>query len=86
MLCAKNILPQFWTECMKTIHVTNRLPQTSLGFVSPFVKLWKIKPIVSHFRVFECLCYICAPNHLRNKFDKRAIRCIFVGYNNQRKG
>ncbi|GFS38668.1 hypothetical protein Acr_00g0058830 [Actinidia rufa] len=25
-------------------------------------------------------------DHLRSKFDKKAIRCIFVGYNNERKG
>ncbi|KAJ4715914.1 Retrovirus-related Pol polyprotein from transposon TNT 1-94 [Melia azedarach] len=67
-------------------HVINRLPQARLRFTSPFEKLWKVKPTVSHFRVFGCICYVFVPDHLRSKFDKKAIRCIFVGYDSQRKG
>ena len=26
------------------------------------------------------------PDHLRSKFDKKAVRCIFVGYDDRRKG
>ncbi|KAE8676544.1 hypothetical protein F3Y22_tig00111584pilonHSYRG00119 [Hibiscus syriacus] len=66
--------------------VINRLPQPRLGFVSPFEKLWNIKPTVSYFRVFGCVCYVFVPDHLRSKFDKKAVRCIFVGYDSQRKG
>src|SRR6185369_10863546 len=33
------------------------------------------------------LCrYVFVPDHLRNKFEKKAIRCIFVGYDDARKG
>ncbi|CAH1416745.1 unnamed protein product [Lactuca virosa] len=45
-----------------------------------------MKPTVSYFRVFGCVCYVFVPSHLRSKFDKKAVRCIFVGYDNQRKG
>lgn len=31
-------------------------------------------------RVFGFVCYVFVPDHLRSKFDKKAIRCIFVGY------
>lgn len=87
MLHAKNVPSRFWAECMKTaVYVTNRLPQPRLGFVSPFQKLWNIKPTVSHLRVFGCVCYVFIPDHLRSKFDKKAHRCIFVGYDNERKG
>ena len=40
----------------------------------------------SYFRVFGCVCYVFVPDHLRSKFDKKAVKCIFVGYDNQRKG
>ncbi|KAH7857486.1 hypothetical protein Vadar_013288 [Vaccinium darrowii] len=62
------------------------LPQAKLGFVSPYEKLWSTPPTVSHFRVFGCVCYVFVPDHLRSKFDKKAIRCIFVGYSGERKG
>lgn len=87
MLHTKNVPGQFWTECMKTTaYIINRLPQPKLGFVSPFEKLWKIKPTVKHFRVFGCVCYVFVPDQLRSKFDKKALQCIFLGYDNERKG
>ncbi|KAE8676474.1 hypothetical protein F3Y22_tig00111588pilonHSYRG00004 [Hibiscus syriacus] len=47
---------RFWAEAMKTAaFVINRLPQPRLGFVSPFEKLWNIKPTVSYFRIFDCV-------------------------------
>jgi len=30
--------------------------------------------------VFGCVYYVFVPDHLSNKFEKKAIRCIFVGY------
>ncbi|KAE8688597.1 hypothetical protein F3Y22_tig00110963pilonHSYRG00163 [Hibiscus syriacus] len=87
MLHAKNVSGRFWAEAMRTAaFVINRLPQPRLGFVSPFEKLWNIKPTVSYFRVFGCVCYVFVPDHLRSKFDKKVVRCIFVGYDSQRKG
>nr|CAD1838168.1 unnamed protein product [Ananas comosus var. bracteatus] len=41
---------------------------------------------VSHFRVFGCVCYVFVPDHLRSKINKKATRCIFVGYDSERKG
>ncbi|KAH9779126.1 hypothetical protein KPL71_007607 [Citrus sinensis] len=87
MLHAKNVPGIFWAEGMRTAaHVINKLPQPRLEFVSPFEKLWNKKPRVSYLRVFGCVCYVFVPDHLRSKIDKKAVRCIFVGYDNQRKG
>ncbi|GKA56164.1 indole-3-acetic acid-amido synthetase GH3.17 [Tanacetum coccineum] len=87
MLHAKNVPGQFWAEAMKTAaYVINRLPQQRLIFFSPFEKLWNIKPSVGYFRVFGCVCYVFVPAHLHRKMEKRAVRCIFVGYDGQRKG
>ncbi|KAI3513963.1 hypothetical protein L1887_12232 [Cichorium endivia] len=83
----KNVPGHFWAEAMKTAaYVINRIPQQSLDYVSPFEKLLKIKPNVNHLRVFGCVCYVFIPNHLRSKMEKKAIRCIFVGYDQERKG
>ncbi|OWM79777.1 hypothetical protein CDL15_Pgr023189 [Punica granatum] len=87
MLHAKHVPSMFWAKCMKTTaHVINRLPQLKLGFVSPYQKLWKVKSTMSHFRVFGCVCYVFVHDHLRSKFDKMAVKCIFMGYENERKG
>ncbi|WVZ98659.1 LOW QUALITY PROTEIN: hypothetical protein U9M48_044067 [Paspalum notatum var. saurae] len=43
-------------------------------------------PIISHLKVFGCICYVFVPDHLRSKFEEKAIRCIFVGYDDARKG
>ncbi|KAE8686769.1 Detected protein of unknown function [Hibiscus syriacus] len=87
MLHAKNVPGRFWAEAMRTTtFVINRLPQPRLGIVLPFEKLWNIKPTVSYFQVFGCVCYVFDPDHLRSKFDKKVVRCIFVGYDSQRKG
>ena len=67
-------------------HVINKLPQPKLGFVSPFEILWDMKPKISYFRAFGCVCYVFVLDHLCSKFDKKTVKCIFVGYDNQRKG
>lgn len=46
----------------------------------------KRKPTLSHFRVFGCVCYVFVPDQLRTKLEKKAIRCIFTGYDEQKKG
>ncbi|KAK9185737.1 hypothetical protein WN943_026096 [Citrus x changshan-huyou] len=87
MLHAKNVPGRFWVEGMRTAaHVINKLPQPRLEFVSPFEKLWNKKPTVSYLRVFGCVCYVFVPDHLRSKIDKKTVRCIFMEYDNQRKG
>lgn len=58
----------------------------SVGFRSPYQVLYKRRPTVSHFRVFGCVCYVFVPEQLRTKLEKKAIRCIFVGYDEQKKG
>ena len=67
-------------------HVINRMPQAKLGFQSPYQVLYKKKPTITHFRVFGCVCYVFVPEQMRTKMEKKAIRCIFVGYDQQRKG
>ena len=70
----KNMPGRFWAEAMNTAgYVINRLPSQNLNYVSPYEKLTGIKPNVSYFRVFGCICYVFVPNHLRHKMDKKAI-------------
>jgi hypothetical protein len=71
MLHAKDVLERFWVECMRTTtYVINRVPQPKLGFRSPHELLWKVKLVVSHLKIFGCVCYCVCACHLRSKFEK----------------
>ncbi|KAJ0865146.1 putative RNA-directed DNA polymerase [Helianthus annuus] len=84
---AKNVPGRFWAEAMQiSAHVINRLPPQNQGYVSPYEKLLNRKPNVTHFRVFGYVCYVFVPNQLRDKMEKKAVRCIFTGYDSERKG
>ncbi|KAJ8642637.1 hypothetical protein MRB53_004385 [Persea americana] len=87
MMHGKNVPTQFWAECMRTAtYVINCLPQPKFNFMSPVEKLFGVKPNVSHLRVFGSVCYVFVPDHLRSKFEKKVVRCVFTGYDTERKG
>lgn len=87
MMHDKNIPGRFWAEAMQTAaYVINRIPQQGLKYVSPYERLWNKKPNVSYFHVFGCVFYVFVPNHLRSKMEKKDVRCIFIGYDKERKG
>lgn len=76
MLHAKNVRGRFWAEAMNAAYVTNRLPQQTLQYESPFQKLLRTTPSVKYFRVFGCVCYVFIPDSVRGKMDKKAVKCI----------
>ncbi|KAL4559623.1 hypothetical protein LXL04_031766 [Taraxacum kok-saghyz] len=87
MIHDKSVPGRFWAEAMKTAaYVINRIPQQNLNYVSPYEKLKNVKPNVSHLRVFGCVCYVVIPSSRHSKMEKKAVRCIFVGYDQEKKG
>ncbi|KAL6335511.1 hypothetical protein AAG906_029754 [Vitis piasezkii] len=73
MLHAKNVPDGFGRSNEDAAFVINRLPQQRLNFSSPFEKLWNIKPLISYFQVFGCVCYVFVPNHLRTRWTRRLL-------------
>ena len=51
----------------------NRISQSKLGFISPYEKLWNVKPTVSHFCVSSFVCNVFKASHLQSKFKKKVI-------------
>jgi hypothetical protein len=44
------------------------------------------KPLFSHIKVFGCDTFMHFPKEKRSKLDKKAIKCIFIGYKEGMKG
>lgn len=76
-----NLPINFWGECVVTAaYVINRTPTPILQNKSPYDILFGKSPNYSTIRVFGCLCYANNRPRVKDKFDSRSRRCIFVGY------
>lgn len=75
-------LPQSWWEFAVNYatHVYNRTPLKRLNWKTPFEKLERRKPDVSHLRVFGCGAYVFLPEDVRpNKLAPKAELMTFIG-------
>ncbi|UYV65487.1 hypothetical protein LAZ67_3004496 [Cordylochernes scorpioides] len=81
-------LPQkFWAESVNcAAYIKNRSLCSALDNKVP-EEIWLSRKVsVRHFKIFGALAYAHIPNQKRKKFDRRAKRCILVGYSTQSKG
>ena len=80
-----------WSEAVLTsTQLINQLPTHVCGNQSPLTKLRSFYPNITLkdnliLRVFACVCFV-NNNNPESKFDSKAIKCIFVGYSNNKKG
>jgi len=82
-----NLLIRFWGECvLAATHIINRTPTVENQGITPYEVLFGKSPTYDHLKVFGCLCYVSTVSKLRDKFDPRAERCIFLGYPQGPKG
>lgn len=58
----------------------NRMPLKSIQFSTPYERLFKQPPDLSHLKVFGCLCYISTFKVNRSKFDPKTDACFLLGY------
>ncbi|GER50180.1 glutamyl-tRNA(Gln) amidotransferase subunit A [Striga asiatica] len=57
-----------------------------IGGQTPYEILYGSAPLLSHLRVFGCLCYAHNQDRNGDKFTTRSRRCVFVGYPFGKKG
>lgn len=81
-------VPKFlWSEAVMTAaYLIKRMPSRVLGMKTPYEMLFGTNEFVVPPRVFGCTCYVRDHRPGVGKLDPRAIRCIFVGYHQVKKG
>jgi hypothetical protein len=82
-----NVPKSFWSYgVLIATHLINRLPSRVLDFKCPLEVLQDKVQDVSYLKVFSCTCYVHLPATQRDKLDPRAVKCIFLGYSQTKKG
>ncbi|PKA48313.1 Retrovirus-related Pol polyprotein from transposon TNT 1-94 [Apostasia shenzhenica] len=87
MLKAKNLPISFWAEAVATtVHLLNISPTKAVWNSTPYEAWYGVKPNVSNLRVFGCIVYAHVNTEVRQKFDSKSTKCIFIGYSQETKG
>ena len=79
MMNEKGLPKYFWAEAVHTaVHILNKCPTKGLKDKTP-VEAWSgIKPSVSHFKIFVCICYAHVPADKRTKLDEKVKNVSFL--------
>jgi hypothetical protein len=87
MLSGARLGQEFWAEAVGTAsYLVNRSPSSTLDDKTP-QKVWTgKKPSLTHLKVFGCDAYVHVPKENMSKLDKKAEKCIFIGYKDGLKG
>jgi transposase InsO family protein len=86
MIHFKGVAQELWAEATNcAAYILNRVATPATSNVTPFETWYGTKPNLSHIRVFGCVAYVHIPKQERNKFDKKSIKCILVGYSDTQK-
>lgn len=62
---------KYWGDCLLTACYLIK---------SPYKMLYNSKPHYAHLKSFGCLCNASTPAHNRQKFQPRAMACVFLWY------
>lgn len=70
---------QYWGECILTAcYLINLFPTVVLDGLSPYEKLTDKSPMITHLKVFGCICFAKVLNS-SNKFQSRSVPYVFMG-------
>ncbi|KAE8668064.1 putative ion channel POLLUX-like 2-like isoform X2 [Hibiscus syriacus] len=91
LMFSTHVPKHFWGEALTAAYLINRMPSRILNFQSPCQTLLQFLPNTRlintiPFKVFGCSAFVHVHQHKRDKFDPRALKCIFLGYSPTQKG
>ena len=64
----------------------NLLPTATLGFSSPWYKLYSQQRDISSLKIFGCGCYPFLRPYTKHNLNHRTKECLFLGYSTISKG
>ena len=87
MLNGVGLGQEFWAEAVGiACYLVNRSPSSALDDKNP-QEVWTNKePSLMHINAFGCDAYVHVPKENMSKLDKKAEKCIFIGYKYGLKG
>ena len=81
MLSGARLGKEFWVEEVGTAcYLVNWSPSLALDDKTPHEVWTGKKPSLTHLKVFGCEAYVHVPKEYKSKLDKKAKKCIFIGY------
>jgi transposase InsO family protein len=84
---SKGLSLLYWAEAINCAnYILNCTPTKALKNITPEQASTKIKPDVSHFRVFGSIAWAHIPDEKRKALKPKSEKCIFVGYCENVKG
>ena len=87
LLAQAKLLFKFWWDAFHiVVYHINKLPLTALELLTPYEKIFKLKPDYSMFKCFGCTCYPYLRDYNKHKFDYHSSKYIFLGYSPFHKG
>jgi hypothetical protein len=87
MIQSKGLSLKYWAKAINCEnYIVNRTPTKALKNITPEEDWTKIKPDVSHFRVFGSIAWAHIPDEKRKALQPKSEKCIFVGYSKDVKG
>ena len=87
MIQSKGLSLQYWVGAINCEnYIVNHTPTKALNNITSKEAWTKIKPDVSHFRVFGSIAWAHIPNEKRKALQPKSEKCIFVGYCENVKG
>ncbi|GKE66254.1 retrovirus-related pol polyprotein from transposon TNT 1-94, partial [Tanacetum coccineum] len=73
-LKSKKMPKEFWAEAVDcAVYLLNRCPSKSLDNKTPQEAWNRIKPTVSHLRIFGSIAYVHVPSQRRSELDDRVV-------------